>query len=149
MVRMSNEKTEMVNLLKVLNVLRHDSGLTLTEVTSGLGLTRVTTKKHLENLTDQRNACSEGRKYHLTKEGEQCARLLEDIIRSHSWGKEMSLPQIMVIATAGIPTVTFIGYDGNVIRNVYDDFKDFVEATEKDGFIVSGTLKVSRRREDS
>jgi hypothetical protein len=53
------------------------------------------------------------------------------------------------MATAGIPTVTFIGYYGNAIRNVYDNFKDFVEATKKDGFVVSGTIKVSRHREDS
>jgi len=140
---MSKERTEKVNRLLVLDALRQNSGLSLSEVTRDVGLTRVTTKKHLKNLIREECLLQELKKYNLTKKGEEYARVLEGIIRGSPWGKGIFLPQIMVMATTGLPTFTFIGYDGNAIKNVYESFKSFVEAAKNEGLVVFGTLKAS------
>jgi len=146
---MSDKKTEKINRLQILNVLRRNSGLTLTEVTRGVDLTSVTVRKHLTILENEGHVSRESGKYFLTKKGEEEARFLETTIRTHQnerglvWGRKISLPQITVMATAGLPTVTFIGYDGNSISNIYERFKSFVESAKNEGFVFFGTLKVS------
>jgi len=145
---MSDERTRKVNRLLVLNVVRQNSGLTVAEVTRELDLTRVTTKKHLKNLVSDEYLLQESRKYYLTKKGEEYARFLENDIRGHKWGKNICLPQIMVMATVGLPTCTVIGCDGNAIKNIYGNFKSFVETAKNEGVVFFGTLKASCHRKN-
>lgn len=148
---MSTEKTKKVSRLKVLDVLRLNNGLTFTEVMRGAGLSGVTVRAHLRFFTDTRRkyVSRESRKYFLTKKGEEHARFLERIIQGSSWGKNVSIPQIVVMAVVGFPTCTLIGCSGNSIKNVYENLKNFVESAKNEGFVffwhVKGVLSQKSR----
>ena len=147
MIRMRNEDQEDLNRLRILNMLQQGNPR-FGEIMKATRLSRGVTGKHLRNLV--REECvfkDESRHYHLTKDGEKEALLLDEIIRGKKWRNSVSLPDIKLVAKEGYATVTFDGGDQNAIENVYNHFESFVETAREEGFDVTGILRLHKTKD--
>ena len=146
---MSNEVLRDENRLKILNLLRLQSGLMFRAVMEGTGFSRSIVGKHLRNLMSEGHVSKDKfRRYHLTENGEKQASLLEELVQHRRWMKGIngSLPKIKVIATRGVATATFEGCDENVIRNIYDRFRNSLHEIRKDGIEVDGFVRFHKTK---
>lgn len=146
---MSNEVLRDENRLKILNLLRLQSGLMFRAVMEGTGFSRSIVGKHLRNLMSEGHVSKDkSRRYHLTGNGEKQASLLEELVQHRRWmrGINESLPKIRLLATRGVPTVTFEGCDENAIRNVYDRFESLMLEMQKDGIEVDGFVRFHKTK---
>lgn len=139
---------EDLNRLKVLNTLRLSSGAMFGEVMKAVRLSRGVVAKHLRTLMAEGTVLKdETRRYHITENGEKSALLLEEMIRGKKWMKNISLPNIKLIAKQGYATVTFDGCNENAIRDIYNRFESFVKTARDEGLDVTGILRLCKTKD--